>query len=94
MIFEINGFLHKMLLFTPEIARFGYIHLSFIADIFSLVMNHICAKFHTNALKNMNTTNNSQFLVIFAQFFNILPQNLANFGLLHADVIANKLIRI
>ena len=28
-------FLHKMLLFTPKIAKFGYIHLSFIADIFS-----------------------------------------------------------
>ena len=25
-----------MLLFTPKIAKFGYIHLSFIADIFSL----------------------------------------------------------
>ena len=28
-------FLHKMLLFTPKIARFGYIRLRFIADIFS-----------------------------------------------------------
>ena len=28
-------FLHKMLIFTPKIAKFGYIHLSFIADIFS-----------------------------------------------------------
>ena len=42
-------------------------------------MNHICAKYHTIALKDMNTTNNFQFLVIFAQYFNILPQNLQLF---------------
>ena len=39
----------------------------------------------------MNTTNNFQFLVFFAQYFNILPQNkqiLAS----HTDVIANKFI--
>ena len=64
-----------MLLFTPKIAKFGYIHLNFIADIFSWVMNHICAKFHTNTLNDMNTTNNFQFLVIFAQSFDILPKN-------------------
>ena len=63
-----------MLLFTPKIAKFGYIHLCFIADIFSEVMNHICAKVHTNTLNDMNTTNNFKFLVIFAQSFDILPK--------------------
>ena len=80
-----------MLLFTPKIAKFGYIHLSFIADIFSYVMNSICAKFHTNALKDMNTTNNFQFLVIFVQYFNILPQNKQILDSSHC-VKANKFI--
>ena len=55
-------------------------------------MNYICSKCHTNALKDMNTTNNFQFLVIFAKSFNILPQKLANFGLLYTAVIANEFI--
>ena len=38
-------------------------------------MDLICAKFNTNLLKDMNTTEKIQFLVIFAQLFNILPHN-------------------
>ena len=38
-------------------------------------MNHICAKFHTNTLNDMDPTINFQFLVIFAQSFDILPKN-------------------
>ena len=32
---DLSQFLHEILLFTPKIARFGYINLSVIAGIFS-----------------------------------------------------------
>ena len=49
-------------------------------------MNYYCAKFYTNVLKNMDTTNIFPFLSIFAQKFYYPPQS--NFTPIQLDFIA------
>ena len=51
-------------------------------------MNYYCTRFYTNISTNMETTNNFQFLSIFAQNCYYFSSKKSNFGPFQLDIIA------
>ena len=62
------------------LSNFSRIHLSIITNIFIKVITKPCAKYYTDASRNMDSTNISQFLVISAQNWTNFPQKIFNVG--------------
>ena len=52
-------------------------------------MNYHCAKFYTNILANMDTTNIFPFLTIFSQNFDYFTPKIAHFGPIQLGILAN-----
>ena len=70
-------------------AHFGLIHFGMIAHVLIQDMNYRCAKFYTNILTNMDTTNIFPFLAIFSIDFLLFYPKIAKFGYIQLGIIAN-----